>query len=52
MAPNGNDTKCVPVSVIQCTFLLLSVMSPNAVVHIVHVSHTFWIFHIQHGVYV
>lgn len=52
VAPQGNDTECVPVSVIQCVSLPLSVMSLNAVVHVVHASHTFWIFHIRHGVYV
>lgn len=49
VAPIGNDTKCVFVP--RHMFLPPSVLL--TVVYIVNasISHTFWIFHIWHGVY-
>lgn len=40
VAPIGNNTKCISVSVTQCMFLPLSVIFLNCVVYIVNVSIT------------
>lgn len=52
VAPIGNEMECVPLVTQHVSATVLC--SPLTVVYIVSVSisHIFWIFHIQYGVYV